>query len=84
MRGTRVEAYDGRVLVGILEGFAGILGVHLTEEIDTLLELKGCDEGELRKAWAELEVKMLDADKVRVFLCFVSPHGYGLWNVDIR
>lgn len=74
VRGTKVEEYDGRVLLGIMDGFAEILGNHLTVEIATLLELKDCDEGELRKAWAELEVKMLDADKVSHSM--VCEHGH--------
>ena len=60
------EKYDATVLRRIMDDFAMILSKHLAEEIDTLLGLDDCDEGELKKMYKVFENEAVaGADKVR-------------------
>lgn len=71
-RDTTSETYDAKVFTGIVDSFATILRNHLAEEIDTLLALDCCDEGELKKAYTGMEGKMIaTADKVSLLISFI-------------
>lgn len=65
--GVKPEEYDGEKLREVVEKLAGPLGLHLREEIGTLLALEKFGEKELLKAWADLEKAVFAdmGDKVR-------------------
>ncbi|MCJ1458856.1 hypothetical protein MMC28_009230 [Mycoblastus sanguinarius] len=67
VRNTNPDDFDGELLQGIMDGFSPILQQHLKEEIGTLLELKDCDEEQLRACYKILEEKVLDCDKSTVY-----------------
>lgn len=61
---TSVEEYDGLKLRAIVDSFGEILTKHLTDEIDTLLELKAYDGAVMKKLYDEFDLKLRAGDKV--------------------
>lgn len=64
MKECKVEDYDGMKLRGVINRFGAKLTQHLTEEIQTLLELKICDGSSLKKVYNEFDLEMRKGDKV--------------------
>ncbi|CZT04722.1 uncharacterized protein RAG0_11084 [Rhynchosporium agropyri] len=64
---TSVEEYDGLKLRAIVDSFGEVLAKHLSEEIETLLELKAFDEAVMRKAYDEFDLKLRAGDKSILF-----------------
>ncbi|KAH6709126.1 hypothetical protein DL95DRAFT_435627 [Leptodontidium sp. 2 PMI_412] len=60
---TSVEEYDGLKLRAIVDSFGEILTKHLTDEIDTLLELKAYDGAVMKKLYDEFDLKLRAGDK---------------------
>lgn len=65
---TTVEEYDGAKLRAIVDSFGETLTKHLTEEIETLLDLKTFDAPTMKKLYDEFDLKLRGGDKV------------GFWN----
>lgn len=61
---TTAQTYDGMKLRTIIEGFGGKLTKHLTEEIQTLLDLKVYDVPAIKKAYVKFDAEMRKGDKV--------------------
>lgn len=67
------EKYDGAELKRLLEGFASVLVVHLSEEIETLLVLQKYGKfDQLQKNFKRFNDKILSSVKDKV--CPVSPY----------
>jgi hemerythrin-like domain-containing protein len=66
VKSMKVEEYDGEKLRGIIDQFGGKLTAHLSEEIDTLLELEKYDGvgTKLVKAFTEFDKVMQQGEKV--------------------
>jgi hemerythrin-like domain-containing protein len=64
------EDWDREVFKGILESFTPALTKHLREEIPTLLALDKYGGEKLKKAWDDMEKKILDGtmDMVRLLI----------------
>ncbi|KAF2430680.1 hypothetical protein EJ08DRAFT_216005 [Tothia fuscella] len=65
---TRIEEYNAGDLRAIIDNFGDILQTHLNDEIDTLLDLKHYDSGELKACWAETHNYVLKTCDSRVQL----------------
>lgn len=64
---TSVEEYDGVKLRGIVDSFGEILSRHLSDEIETLLELKAYDPIVMKKVYDDFDLKLRAGDKVCCF-----------------
>lgn len=60
----KVEDYDGLELRRIIDSFGGTLTQHLTDEIQTLLELKIYDGPALKKVYDDFDLELRKGDKV--------------------
>jgi hemerythrin-like domain-containing protein len=61
---TTVEEYDAMQLRKIIDRFGPILATHLTDEIQTLLDLRKFDGPALMKVYMKLEEEVKKADPV--------------------
>ena len=68
MYSCKPEDWDREVFKGILESFTLALTKHLREEIPTLLALDKYGGEKLKKAWDDMEKRILDGtmDMVRL------------------
>ncbi|KAG4424775.1 hypothetical protein IFR04_002123 [Cadophora malorum] len=64
---TSVEEYDGMKLRAIVDSFGETLTKHLTDEIETLLELKAYDGAVMKKVYEEFDLKLRAGDKSVLF-----------------
>jgi hemerythrin-like domain-containing protein len=64
VKDAKVESYDGMKLRGVIDDFGGKLTQHLTEEIQTLLELRIYDGPALKNTWNAFDLEMRKGDKV--------------------
>ncbi|KAH8695785.1 hypothetical protein GQ44DRAFT_765086 [Phaeosphaeriaceae sp. PMI808] len=62
------EAFDGTEVRRLVEGFAGALGQHLHEEIETLRALDRYDSARVRGSYQRLEKRLMATDNVRSLL----------------
>ncbi|KAL2072668.1 hypothetical protein VTL71DRAFT_12011 [Oculimacula yallundae] len=81
---TSVEEYDGLKMRAIVDSFGGILSKHLSEEIQTLLELDAYDGAVMKKLYDEFDLKLRAGDKSILFPIVlgtvdVSYEGGCLW-----
>lgn len=89
---TSVEEYDGMKLRAIVDSFGETLTKHLTDEIETLLELKAYDGAVMKKVYEEFDLKLRAGDKVccswryeEVLLTsLVGPLSHGSWHLRCR
>jgi hemerythrin-like domain-containing protein len=63
-RETTVKQYNGLELREIIERFGHILTIHLSDEIQTLLNLKSFDGPTLKKAYLEFDLELRKGDSV--------------------
>ena len=64
---VKAEDWDRETFKGLLDSFLPALTKHLREEIPTLLALDKYGGGKLKKAWGDMEKKILNGsiDPVR-------------------
>ncbi|KAL7910469.1 hypothetical protein GGI35DRAFT_448900 [Trichoderma velutinum] len=67
LNNCKPESYDGKELRALIDGFGKILIQHLTEEIQTLLDLTAYDGKALKAAWNAFDLEMRKGDKVSTF-----------------
>ena len=70
---TSVEAYDGSKIVKIIDDFGHVFSEHLTDEIQTLLELEKYDAAKLKEIYNNFEVQLRNGDKVSLLKPSFSP-----------
>ncbi|KAM6478282.1 hypothetical protein HDV62DRAFT_394350 [Trichoderma sp. SZMC 28011] len=76
LNNCKAETYDGKELRASIDGFGKILSQHLTEEIQTLLDLTAYDGKGLRDAWNVFDLEMRKGDKSIIFpIVFGSSDG---------
>lgn len=61
----KVQTFDSKHFVALIDGFGSILNTHLKEEVDSLLELGKYNVPELKKAYLALVGDAKNQSKVR-------------------